>query len=1327
MALAFFLVVTIIAVTGIAPALTSSCEAYNKIIHVSYVSGDDTHDCLSGNQEPCKTLSYVLQQEPDLSCVKVSVHDSTNVTEGIYLSGISNFSVVGEGALKPVINCPNNGNGVSFINSGDIVIEGLAWIDCSVLHREVNNGTNSALIFSRTRNVNVSNCSFTSQWGAGISMYDVGGSVFVTKTLFVNSTSDCSGPDECTPKGAGLHIELGVSESNSGNSYTITECHFFNNTAPSDCYDYLHTGNTLYISLRGKSIDNVFHIGRNRFEFNSYPCQISTNLHSSEPHATAVISVASTTENNAITIEDNTFYQNTGSLLTTTAKAEYSDFEAGALALYLDCQGSNCSGNTVTVHSCNFTENSATSGAVLVRITVQKLSSDTKFSVYMGVLNFTNCTWHSNSANSSGAAVSLFAMEGVTIYTGISFENCSFVDNYIIYNPNHTIVQQDLTAIQHYGAIVSEAIPILFSGSTMFYNNSITALYLNLATVKLTGQISFINNRGVYGGAVFLGQLAWIIPLDNLYLMFENNRARYGGSIYTTFQCYNASSVAYCTTFGDEVGARVCPNQSFPENSSIWFLFNSASISGDAIYLDSRTCSLDCLHGESVVYDPDDNSEVAAPATHMQFNEPAEQNQLNVRLGQNIFLNITTYNEYPSVEYYFSNVSVLVPAVAVTTVYLNCFPDSVESAYNLTGPSALFLENQPFFSNVRIQGPQINTSNSPDCSLQFVTSGSQPALEQTLRLIFFSCRLGYVYSDAKQMCVCFDSGNIICNEDIQNTLDPDACIRYGFWYGNISEDVFTVSPCPSQYCNYDYGNCPAGPCNILESVLPGFCKLPLDEDQQCSGNRGGILCTNCISDHAFTFGAVKCVDKKTCTAGYAVVSLLLIVVFLAVMILVLLLILKLNLHVGSGYLYAFVYYFSVLRYITPAYLPSKFLDILVTIFVSITKVSPSEFIGQVPICFVESMTVIGHHFFQYLHPVLIALTIFLLAALARFCPRIPNPARNSGVHAICILILLSFSSFVEISITLLGPVKFSGSGDIFVNLQPNTRYFDANEHAPYAVVAILILTVLIIPFIILLFTAPFLMSHGYNLTRIKPILDEYQACYRNKWRWIAGYYFLCRLIVFLTSIFDLGVYGNVYVLQIFFLVIFGLHAVIQPYAASWLNIVDAVLLLDLALISLLYGSTADQVFSGGAKVWRDILLHFLLLVPFFYFLGIATHILVPEKLKAYLRRRWHMDTKTGNKKVNTQSATMSSATGNSANLEHSSPGRIYDPSHDREPLLALLSDNGAPSAARYQAVHRSDSDYDYTVQSIGLPPVSEQRNSQLWQDEDKESSERSDL
>ena len=1321
MIMAFLLIVTVIAAAGIVPVLSSDCE---KTIVVNYVNGND-QDCDFGSQNPCKTLTHVLQLDLNCTCVRISVQDNTDLTGSFYHS-VSNLSIVGEGAVKPVINC-QQGSGISFTNSRDIVIKGLAWKDCSVPNvTQLIGGRSSALMFSRTRNVNVSNCTFTSQWGAGISMFDVGGDVFVTETQFVNSFSDCPGTHVCIPGGAGLHIELETDPSyNSGNSYTITDCLFSNNTALSDCRDYNHTGNTLFIALRGNSTGNVFRISRNQFELNTYPCQIFELLYPSDPHAIAVVSVASTSQHNTISIEDTSFYKNTGSQLSTSTQTDYSDFEAGALAIYLACQVSNCSGNTVTVQSCDFTENSGTSGAVVVRISVDELPPDDASSspLFMGVL-FINCIWLSNVANSSGAGVSLFAMEGRTIYTEILFDSCSFEDNSVINNPNYTIVNQDLTAIQHYGTIVSEAIPILLRGHTVFYSNSITALYLNLATVKLTGEIEFINNRGIYGGAVFLGQLAWIIPLDDLNLLFQNNRARYGGSIYTTFQCYNASSVAYCTTFGNVTGGRICPNESFPVNSSIRFVDNSASISGDAIYLDSRTCTLDCLHGESVVYIPSgDSREVAAPAIHMQFNQPAVQNQLSVRLGQNIFLNISTYNEYPSVEY-MEDGNIQVPAVAVTTVYLNCFPDSVESPYNLTGPSALFLENQAFFTNMRIRGPQITSNNSEllDCSLQFVTSGSQPALEQTLQLKFSPCRLGYVYSNEQQMCVCFDSGNIICNEDIQDTLDPDACVRYGFWYGNISEDVFTVSPCPSQYCKYDYGNCPNGPCNILESVLPGFCKLPLKEDLQCSGNRGGILCTSCLPNHAFTFGAVKCVNKKTCTAGYAVIPIILVIIFWAVMIFVLLLILKLNLHVGSGYLYSFVYYFSVVRYVTPAYLPSKFLDVVVTIFVSIAKVSPSEFIGQLSVCFVESMTVIGHHFFQYLHPVLIALTIFLLAALARFCPRVPNPARSSGVHAICILILLSFSSFVEISLTLLDPVQFSGISGKFVNLQPDTPYFDPSKHAPYATVAILILTVLIAPFLIVLFTAPFLMRYGYNLTRIKPILDEYQACYRDKWRWVAGYYFLCRLIVFLTSIFDLGVYGNVYILQILFLLIFGFHTAIRPYAAPWLNVVDAVLLLDLALISLLYGSTADQVFSGSAKVWRDILLHVLLLIPFLYFLGLATHILIPKKLKAYFREKSYVIRKTGKYKVTVQSVTMSGESDSSRDLEHSAPGRIYDPAHDREPLLALLSDNGAPSAAKYQAVHHSGSDYDYTVQSLNLPPVLEQHNS-----EDEENSEHSDI
>ena len=109
------------------------------------------------------------------------------------------------------------------------------------------------------------------------------------------------------------------------------------------------------------------------------------------------------------------------------------------------------------------------------------------------------------------------------------------------------------------------------------------------------------------------------------------------------------------------------------------------------------------------------------------------------------------------------------------------------------------------------------------------------------------------------------------------------------------------------------------------------------------------------------------------------------------------------------------------------------------------------------------------------------------------------------------------------------------------------------------------------------------MRCGANLTKIKPILDEYQACYKDKCRWVASYYFTCRFVVFFLSIFDFGVYGNIYMFQIIFLLIFGFHTAVQPYTANWLNVVDAVLLLDLTLITFLYGSTADVLFTGSAS------------------------------------------------------------------------------------------------------------------------------------------------
>ena len=1262
-----FVIALLIGISTAAVSACSFCDPSCTNITVA-LDGTDNTTCLFG-QEDCHSLSYVLMNyQTRQNCTKITVKYSHDMDSGVYLSAIQELAIIGED--NPRINCLGSG-GLSFTGSTDVMIAGIEWENCGISHETTSvdhNGT-SALFFYKCINVTVDDCGFTSQWGVGMSIYDVGGTVHISESRFMNNTtpSNCpSAATECILLGGGLLVEFtecgdlnsktctsSSSVYNSNSAYTISNCYFAGNTdvrlmtSNVSCTSARKEG-AMAISLQGHSRENTFTINENTFEYNTY----STCLDYSSPHAISSIQLSANTSRNRISLANNMYYHNEGMLLKSTGSVANYELEGGALDLNVACQDKICSGNAIVIEHTNFTENSAVSGAIVVNISLGE-QLDTE------VLRFSSCSWQSNHANGSGAGVSVIASGGNAISPTITFENCTWEGNLIEYDPNYShIFRQKLTTIPHYSVVVSEGVPILFAGTTSFHSNQVTAVYLVLTTASFTGEAEFVNNTSVYGGAIYLDNLAWIILLDNLTLTFTGNMARFGGAIYTTFQCYNASSVAYCTTFGNSNGGKLCPGTvDFPTNTNISFVHNYASISGNAIYLDSRICSLDCLNGENFVYIPADAREISAPANAVTFNQPAVNDSIDIWLGKNIFLNTTTSNDYTE----FGD-EVIVPAVAVTTVFLNCQPYyTVGEVYRLIGPTALFLENKAFFSNMKVVGPEISTSNQPSCVLLFVTTGSKPELAQNLKLNFVPCQLGYVYNEETEMCECFDSTRILCEP---NTLDTEVCIEYGYWYGRVSKDTYTVSSCPGSFCKFNYGQCPIGPCH----GVPGFCLLPEEQDSQCTGFRGGPLCTNCVSGYSFTFGAVECVRSDTCTVGYAMIPLVFVIAFWVMMIVALLMILKFNLRVGSGYLYSFIYFFSVLDYVTPQYLPSYFLDVVVTFFSSIAKLNPA-FIGEFPSCFIGSLTSIGHEFFQYIHALFISGVIVLVVMMARSCPKLPNPAKNSGIHAICILMLLSFSSLLEISFSLLNPVTLDD--EAFVNIQADTRYFDPKDHLPFALIAILVLLVIVLPFIFLMLFSPLLMRCGANLTRIKPILDEYQACYKDKCRWVAGYYFLCRFVVFFLSIFDFGVYGNIYMFQIIFLLIFGFHTAVQPYTANWLNVVDAVLLLDLTLITFLYGSTADVLFTGSAQGFRSFLLHILILIPCLYFLAFFLYIAV--SVTGAEKRFYKLYERMREKKM-----TINPPIENAA-------GNVYD-DRDREPLLALLSDNGAHSAAQYQAL-----------------------------------------
>ena len=191
----------------------------------------------------------------------------------------------------------------------------------------------------------------------------------------------------------------------------------------------------------------------------------------------------------------------------------------------------------------------------------------------------------------------------------------------------------------------------------------------------------------------------------------------------------------------------------------------------------------------------------------------------------------------------------------------------------------------------------------------------------------------------------------------------------------------------------------------------------------------------------------------------------------------------------------------------------------------------------------------------------------------------------------------------------------------------------------------------------------------------------------------------------------------------------------QSYESSWLNA------FNLTFVTLLYGSTADQLFMGSAAAVRDIVLHILILIPCLYFTGFVVYILVSLARQKCLRK-----CQTEELKITDESGNPAPTTTSLSSYEASHPEAVYG-TDDREPLLALLPDNGAHGAhAHYQAIHQQQGTRDKVEENEEAEPQVRKGSilkasgghklpyasnklctSQEWQNTDNESSEGDNL
>jgi len=124
--------------------------------------------------------------------------------------------------------------------------------------------------------------------------------------------------------------------------------------------------------------------------------------------------------------------------------------------------------------------------------------------------------------------------------------------------------------------------------------------------------------------------------------------------------------------------------------------------------------------------------------------------------------------------------------------------------------------------------------------------------------------------------------------------------------------------------------------------------------------------------------------------------------------------------------------------------------------------------------------------------------------------------------------ILSFTSIASTSLLLLRPLTFTGINNAYTYPSPDLMYFHG-RHLVYSLVVTTLGLLIIIGLPVVLLLEPFL-NHKVNFIRIKPFLDQFQGCYKDKYRCFASSYMICLMLAIastnITNIFIVASVDN---------------------------------------------------------------------------------------------------------------------------------------------------------------------------------------------------------
>ena len=276
------------------------------------------------------------------------------------------------------------------------------------------------------------------------------------------------------------------------------------------------------------------------------------------------------------------------------------------------------------------------------------------------------------------------------------------------------------------------------------------------------------------------------------------------------------------------------------------------------------------------------------------------------------------------------------------------------------------------------------------------------------------------------------------------------------------------------------------------------------------------------------------------------------------------------------------------------------LDSFITFVIGLANITISGF-GS---CIWKGIDNLQKLAFSYLLPVYILLVSLIITLIAQNLP-ISYFSRNSTFRATCTLFVLCYATLTGVSMEILQPTKI---GDKLVVFSQGTVEYFSPYHCYFAIPAILILLFVVIPFPFFLMFTPFFVRHVKWIGYATPLFNTFQSCFRDDYRWFAGFYFFCRFIFLLLSTLVRNGEGKAIIMQFVCVLVLFIHVYFRPYLPeySWINTLDSLLLITLTIISVIAGQTTRYV-SDTTKFTMVVFINIFAYIPLIYAMGLAIY------------------------------------------------------------------------------------------------------------------------